>query len=91
MDAETNKKRELHCDMRAVMKFYCLRENTPTKTFEKIKFVYGDNFLSQTQMFALHNKFSDREKQLSCAIANIVDNHQCFLPKLMLNIVRTLI
>ncbi len=35
MDAGTNKEYELHCNMRAVVKFYCLRGKIPTKTFKK--------------------------------------------------------
>ncbi len=59
MDAETNEKCELHSDMWALVKFYCLRGNTPTKTFEKMKSFYGDDCLSRTHVFVLHKNFSE--------------------------------
>ncbi len=57
MDAVTNEKCELHRDIEAVVTFYCLRGNTPTKLFEKMKSVHGKDCLSCTQGFALHNEF----------------------------------
>ncbi len=52
-------KRELRRNMRAVVKFYCLRNKTATKTFKKIKEVYGDDCLSRMQGFALHKEFNE--------------------------------
>ncbi len=59
MDAETNEKYELRCDMWTVVKFYCLRGKTSTKKFEKMKSVYDDDCLSWMQVFALHKEFSE--------------------------------
>ncbi len=59
MDAATNEKHQLRLDMQAVVKFYRLRGKTPTKTFEKMKFIYDNDCLSWMQVFALHTEFSE--------------------------------
>ncbi len=46
MDTRTYEKHELYRDMQAVLKFYCLRGNTPTKTTEKMKSVHGNNCMN---------------------------------------------
>ncbi len=48
MNAERSEKLEFHRDMQAVVKLYCLRGKTSTKTYEKMISVYVDNYLSQT-------------------------------------------
>ncbi len=57
MDAKANKERELCRDMQAVMKFYCLRGKSSSKSFVKMKCIYSDDCLSRTQVFVLHKEF----------------------------------
>ncbi len=57
MDAATNEKCELCCDMRAVVKFYRLKGKISTKTFEKMKSIYSDDCLSWMQVFTLDKEF----------------------------------
>ncbi len=56
MLTKTNEKRVSHRDMRPMVKFCCLRERLQ-QLFEKMKYVYGDDCPSWTQVFLLHKKF----------------------------------
>ncbi len=84
MNAETNEKCKLCCDMQAVGKFYCLRGKTSTKVIKKMKPVYGNNCLSRTQVFALHKEFLEERETAELRNSNIVDDHQHYVPKLKL-------
>ncbi len=76
--------------MHAVVKFYCLRGKTPTKMFEKLKSVYGNDYLSQTQMCTLHKEFSEgRETAELCTSQH--SGQSPLSTKINVNIVRTLI
>ncbi len=93
MDAETNEKCELCWNMRAVVKFYCLKGKTQTKTFEKMKFVYGDDRFGWALVFVLHKKFF-KVRETVGAIANTEDNRGQPLTvstKINVNTVRILI
>ncbi len=82
MDTGTNKKHEMCHNMWALVKFYCSRGKTSTKMFKKMKSVYSDDSLNRTPVFALHEEFKG-EKPLSCAIADVVDDYQHYLSKLI--------
>ncbi len=49
---------ESHRDQYAVIKFYCLRKKSATKTSEKMKVMYGDMCLSRATVFSWHKMFS---------------------------------
>ncbi len=89
MDAETNKKCELCCDMRAVAKICCLREKFSTKTLEKIKSVYSDDCQCRTQVFTLHKKFLERRETMELCNSQSSGWPPTLPTEINVNIVRT--
>ncbi len=87
MDAKTNDKCELYRAMQAVVKFYCLKRNIMTKTFEKMKSVFGDGCLSQMQVFALRKEFSEGRETAELRISQCRgQTPMLFTPILMLTL-----
>ncbi len=58
MNEEVQKKRELHQDRHAVIKFYRLRQKSATKTYAKMCKAYVAQGLSHRTVFEWHEKFS---------------------------------
>ncbi len=91
MDAKTNEKSELCCNMWAVVKFYCLTGKTPTKMFKKWNPFTMTTVWVEGRCSHYTRKFWKGEKQLSCTLDNVVDNHLHHLPKITVNTLRILL
>ncbi len=71
--------------------FYCLRGKIATKMFEKMKSVYGDNSLSLTQLFTLHNKFLEGRETAELHNSQYSGQSLILSTKINVNTERTLI
>ncbi len=69
----------------------CLRGNIPTKTFNKMKSVYGDDCLSRTQVFALHKEFLERRGRAQLHNSQYSGQPPTLSTKINVNTVKTLI
>ncbi len=61
MSEISNEMCESHRDQHAIIKFYRLWKKSATKTYEKMKAVYGDVFFSSNRVRLAQNFFSGRE------------------------------
>ncbi len=84
-------KRELR-RMWTVVKFYCLQNKMATKTFEKMKVVYGDNYcLSWTLLFVLHKEFNEGRETAELRNREHSGQSRTLLSEINVNMVRVLV